>query len=279
MVSTSVRRTAVVPTVDAASSDRVDGAVRAIAEHGAVVVEGLLLADETASLQCEIDRLVADGTATPGSTSFAGHATLRVSNLVPHPTFHRLLIDSRIVAIAEAVLGPDPLLSGSSAARVLPGQAAQTLHTDDGLITLPRPHPTLVLMVLWALTPFTRTNGATRIVPGSHRAASTPRSGTRTRTWSLDVPAGGALLFDGSLWHGAGACEQGERDSVAVQYVAGWCRPQDNLLTGSTAPIIDDLPRPLADLIGRRAYRGTIGTIDGADHRSVGYGGPGPVRQ
>lgn len=277
MVSTSVRRTAVVPTVHPATPGNVDEAVRAIAEHGAIVVEDLLPAEDTESLRREIDRLVSDGTATRGSTEFAGHATQRISNLVPLPAFHRLLVDPRVLAIAEAVLGPDPLLSGSSAARVLPGETAQTLHTDDGLITLPRPHPTLVLMVIWALTPFTRGNGATRIVPGSHLAAGTPRAGTRTRSWSLDVPAGAALVFDGSLWHGAGACEEGERDSVAVQYVAGWCRPQDNLLAGSTAHIVDELPGPLADLIGRRAYRGTIGTIDGADHRSVGYGGPGPV--
>ena len=43
------------------------------------------------------------------------------------------------------------------------------LHRDDDVYPLPRPHAEVVVNTMWALDDFTVENGATRVVPGSHR--------------------------------------------------------------------------------------------------------------
>ena len=41
------------------------------------------------------------------------------------------------------------------------------LHPDDAIYPIPRPHPELVVNIMWPLVDFTEANGATRIIPGS----------------------------------------------------------------------------------------------------------------
>src|SRR5277367_2169807 len=55
-----------------------------------------------------------------------------------------------------AVLVPDP------------GSKAQALHREDQLWNLPSPHPVIEVASMWAITDFTRENGATHLVPGSN---------------------------------------------------------------------------------------------------------------
>jgi ectoine hydroxylase-related dioxygenase (phytanoyl-CoA dioxygenase family) len=45
----------------------------------------------------------------------------------------------------------------------------QHIHTDDVIFSQPRPHPDLYLNVILALSEFTEENGATHVLPGSHR--------------------------------------------------------------------------------------------------------------
>ena len=51
-----------------------------------------------------------------------------------------------------------------------PGADEQWLHRDESVWSdVPRPHPELQLASVIAFVDFTRDNGATRVVPGSHR--------------------------------------------------------------------------------------------------------------
>ena len=51
-----------------------------------------------------------------------------------------------------------------------PGAEAQLLHRDEMVwVHVPRPHPELQLASVIALEDFRAENGATRVVPGSHR--------------------------------------------------------------------------------------------------------------
>jgi ectoine hydroxylase-related dioxygenase (phytanoyl-CoA dioxygenase family) len=49
-----------------------------------------------------------------------------------------------------------------------PGSKAQALHREDQLWNLPSPHPVIEVATMWAITDFTRENGATHLVPGSN---------------------------------------------------------------------------------------------------------------
>ena len=87
------------------------------------------------------------------------------------------------------------------------------LHRDDDLYPVARPHPQLVTNVMWALDDFTVANGATRVVPGSHRGkvAYPFRAGSRFEVdassfdrdsaVALPLKAGDMIIFDSWLLH------------------------------------------------------------------------------
>ena len=68
----------------------------------------------------------------------------------------------------------------------------------------------------------------------------------------------------GSIWHGGGSNEtrDEERYGLSVQYVAGWCRQQQNLMLGTDREIASRYPRRLQELIGYSMYRNVMGHID-----------------
>src|SRR4029453_7997451 len=85
------------------------------------------------------------------------------------------------------------------------GESAQPIHADDQLIDLGKPHRAIICNTMWALTDFTEANGATRLVPASHKADHSPQYGGRYQSVPAEMPAGSVLVWHGSLWHGGGA--------------------------------------------------------------------------
>ncbi|MEM8748638.1 MAG: phytanoyl-CoA dioxygenase family protein, partial [Actinomycetota bacterium] len=91
----------------------------------------------------------------------------------------RLLASSAIVDAVRQIVGPDARLDQASFRCPQPGFGAQKLHADDA----PKldDDPSRVATAIVALVEFTDTNGATRVVPGSHR-----RPDLQRRSGSLD---------------------------------------------------------------------------------------------
>ncbi len=77
------------------------------------------------------------------------------------------------------------------------------MHLDDGCYPLPRPHPPLMVSVMWAIDDFTEVTGATRMVPGSH--LDPDRAFVDVATEPLFMQAGSAGLWDGRTVHVGGA--------------------------------------------------------------------------
>ena len=143
-----------------------------------------------------------------GRSDFEGSKTRRVYALfgktraMDGPAIHPV-----VLAVLDRVLGHYQL-SAPTGIEIGAGEHAQPLHPDDAIYPLPRPHPELVVNVMWPLEDFTEANGATRVVPGSHRwVDEVPTADTPTR--AVEMPAGAALLYLGSLWHGGGANRTG----------------------------------------------------------------------
>jgi len=109
---------------------------------------------------------------------------------------------------------------------------------------------------LWLLDGFTHDNGATRIVPGTHRGTRPidkplAKPGSRhPQQIQLQAPAGSVLVFNGHLWHsGMRNNSTSPRRTLQCSYVAdehrhvGQAVPDDfngvspallRLLTGET---------------------------------------------
>ena len=86
-----------------------------------------------------------------------------------------------VLPVVEHVLDPGCLISSLSSITILPDETAQPIHADDQLLPIPKPHVPTVCNSMWALTDFTDANGATRIVPGSHRYDHSPDYGQPVR--------------------------------------------------------------------------------------------------
>jgi len=78
------------------------------------------------------------------------------------------------------------------------------------------------------LTPFSKENGATVVVPGTHKAKNNPNgdpslSKARPTEMQITAPAGSVLMFDGRLWHKGGVnYSNGRRLFVGVNYGPWW---------------------------------------------------------
>jgi ectoine hydroxylase-related dioxygenase (phytanoyl-CoA dioxygenase family) len=154
-------------------------------------------------------------------------------------------------------------VSSLSSIAIDPGERAQPIHADDQVIPMPKPHVPTVCNTMWALTDFTEANGATRIVPGSHRADAHPVFGEHYDSVAAEMRRGSVLVWHGSLWHGGGANTTGERRvGIAMNYCAGWIRQQENQQLGIPLDVVRGFEPRLKELCGFGIYSGLIGHID-----------------
>jgi len=244
----------------------------AVEERGYAVVTGLLDAGACTALVEEVRRVEREHAVPFGANEFEGFRTRRIFNLISRsPAFRELVLHERMGEIVEAILGDGYLLSGTTSMHLFPGETAQLLHADDGMISLPRPHPATLVTTLWALSPFTAENGGTLVVPGSHRNAGMPRPGERHEAVAVEMPAGSAVVLHGSTWHGGGtnSTADEERYGLSIQFVAGWCRQQQNLMLGTPREVVATYPPRLQELIGYSIYRNVMGHVDRRHPRTL----------
>ncbi|NRA08747.1 MAG: phytanoyl-CoA dioxygenase family protein [Myxococcales bacterium] len=249
----------------AGSSGLAERVTEAVNAEGYAVVTGLLDARGCDALVSEVDRVERDHGIDFGKNDFEGFQTRRIFNLIQRsPRFRELVVDERMLGIIESILGVDFLLSGTTSMHLGPGETPQLLHADDGMITLPRPHIATLLTTLWALSDFEDDNGATRLVPRSHLRPEMPRPGEAHETIAAEMPAGSVLFLHGSTWHGGGANTTSDREryGLSIQFVAGWCRQQQNLMLGTDPELVATYPRRLQELIGYSLYQNVMGHVD-----------------
>jgi len=234
--------------------------------EGYVIITGVLDEARCRALVEEVDRVERSFDIAYGQNEFEGFQTRRIFNLIARgPSFRDLVINETVLDSVEAVLGEGFLLSGTTSMHIGPGETPQLLHADDGMITLPRPHPATMVTTLWALTEFTKDNGATRFIPGSHkRPAIVPSPEEESEVVCAEMPAGSVLVMHASLWHGGGtnSTSDVERYGLSIQYVAGWCRQQQNLMLGTPLDVVASYPRRLQELIGYSMYKNVMGHVN-----------------
>lgn len=133
--------------------------------------------------------------------------TVRLANLVnKDPIFEICFTNPRVLAAINQVLKGYFKLSSLNARAALPGEGLQRLHVDwRGAVA---PGDFYVCNSIWLLDDFTLENGATRVVPGSHRFGKAPQDVMEdprqpyANEQLLTAPAGTVVIFNSHTWHG-----------------------------------------------------------------------------
>jgi ectoine hydroxylase-related dioxygenase (phytanoyl-CoA dioxygenase family) len=244
-------------TVDEAVAAQDRAAVEA---DGYVVLEGLLSADQVEEVRRGITPLL----DRSGRNSFEGKRTQRVySVLAKTRVCDAIAAHPRVLALLDAVLLPNPLLSQLQVINILPGEAAQLEHFDDGVYPLPLPRPPLGAATVLAIDDFTEDNGATVVLPGSHRWDGRGPQPEDVRRPAV-MPAGSCVFFLGTTWHGGGAnTSDRPRLAVTAQYCQPWLRPQEAFTLSTPPELVATLDPDLQRMVGYSIFPPFLGMVDG----------------
>jgi hypothetical protein len=220
-----------------ASPPDLNDAKRQLLTDGWYVVPGALSADEA---DHALERLWAAAEAyrrRGRDTHIAGldpnAANVRVFELLDlDPLFRDLIRAPLALALVEALLGPDILISNFTANIARPGSRSMSLHSDQALVV---PEPWLEpwsINIIWCLTDVRFENGATLFIPESHRVTRLAELGPdpASRLTPFEAPKGAAIALDGRMWHTSGANITADEDRALLfgYYSRAFLRPQDN---------------------------------------------------
>jgi len=240
----------------------VDSYMEAVEENGYVIVDGLLT-----DAQCEEIR----ASVTPllehcGRNTFEGEQTQRLYSVIEKTLALNPLVEHPLVlSLLDRVLDPNYLLSQLQVINILPGEAAQLIHHDDGFYRVPRPRPALGAAVIVPIDPFLPENGATRVLPGSHAWDDhVPTAAEQANAVPATMAPGSMLFFLGTLWHGGSANRtEAPRMCVTAQYCEPWCRQQENFSLSVSRDRARVCSPAVQRLLGYSIHPPFMGFVDG----------------
>lgn len=157
--------------------------------------------------------------------------TDRLSDLVNKgEIFEVFYTHAAVLAAVAYVLDGDLKLSSLNSRAALPGKGYQGLHADWG--TGVGPDGYQVCNSIWLLDDFTTENGATRVVPGTHRSGDIPAHAVvdplapHPDEIQLLAPAGTVVVFNSHLWHGGMTNTTDEPRRAVHAYFTRRAQPQ-----------------------------------------------------
>jgi ectoine hydroxylase-related dioxygenase (phytanoyl-CoA dioxygenase family) len=254
----------------------------AMERDGVAIVEGLLSLDVVDRVNDEVEAAVAaadpnEALFNPIMQQFHGPCTKQVTGVpgISRTFATDVMCNPMLLALCDRVLLPSCARYQLNLGHLLqrgPGADEQWLHRDEAVWSdVPRPHPELQMASVIAFVDFTRENGATRVVPGSHRwpdrwlSPSEQFAGPRPEPEQIayaEMPAGSAVVYSGGTIHAGGSnITDIPRRGAHLSYTLGWLRTEENNYLVVPPAVAATLPRRAQELLGY------------AVHDSIGRGG------
>lgn len=178
----------------------------ALDREGYVIFRDVIGADWLESLRAAFDDGCAKDSSPPVNSVIKESGTRHIDSLVSRgPVFERVYTHPLVLAAVWHVLQIPFRLAQMNGREPLPGYGQQGLHAD--WTARAKGEPYRIVTAIWLLDDFTSENGATRVVPGTHRLLTQPPKSladpaSRHQEQKIIVArAGSVLLFNGHLWH------------------------------------------------------------------------------
>lgn len=241
---------------------------------GCVVIENALPEIDLTKVQHDLQ--VQLDTTKNCQGDFYGYATKRIGRLFSHSSiFQKMAIIPQVLDVMDSFLlkACDKYqINLTQAIAIGPGEGKQILHQDDPMFPFLHPGHEVMLNCMWAVDDFTEENGATVLVPGSHKWP-------RTEALNLDLedlPAhmitkgimkkGSVLIYLGSLFHCGGHNQTNEyRRGAVISYSLGWLRQAENSYLAYNKEELTNMPENLQKLLGYFVHKPNLGSVDGID--------------
>jgi len=229
-------------------------------KHGYVMMEDIICVDACAAIKSELLPLLTH----TGRNAFEGIKTQRLyATLTKTRVCDALAVHPRILALLDQMFMPNYLLSQLQVINIQPGEAAQFVHHDDGFYPLPRPRAPLGAASIFAIDDFTAENGATNIIPESHKWGDRLPTDDDKLVPAV-MPKGSAIFYGGTFWHGGGANNSdADRLAITCQYCEPWVRQQENYTLGTSKDIVREMSPELQSLLGYSILPPYIGMVGG----------------
>ncbi len=199
---------------------------------GYLVLPGLIDAQWRSRLAARVDALGAREGAAAGSEFSQETGNTRLSDLVNKGAeFDGVWTHPVVLAAVAHLLGDEFVLSSLNAREARAGGGHQALHADWGPRAAPD-QPCQVANALWLLDDLVADNGATRVVPGSHRLTGAPADhladpgAPHPAEVLLRAPAGTIVVLNAHCWHGGTVNHSGARRRMLHAYYTVRGNPQ-----------------------------------------------------
>jgi ectoine hydroxylase-related dioxygenase (phytanoyl-CoA dioxygenase family) len=226
----------------------------------------------------------ADRTALREKFERQWEAEARIGRGLPNPTgvhsicnllvkgeiFQKTVLQPVVDELMEYLLGDGFLISAICGLQTVPGSKAQGLHTDQFLFGIPADF-SLVANAFFMIDEFTEANGATRVVPSSHRwspeqvasvyegigVAGDGVGENPAGSIPATAPAGTCMVLEGRLVHGAGKNLSADRTRLAISsyYCRPWLRPFTNAFLSTPDDIMASFSPALRAQLGYATWR------------------------
>jgi hypothetical protein len=236
-------------------------------QDGCVVIEDVLDRGQVAQLAAELGPHFDEAPNCAGD--FYGYATKRLSGLIAKsPMCQGMAIDPAVLGIMDHFLLKGCRayqLNLTQAIRIGGGEPQQLIHRDDLMFNFLHPEFEAMMNTLWEVDDFTAENGATHVVPGSHKWALDRQAQPHEEAQGV-MKAGSVLVWLGSLQHGGGANRTGRpRTGVVHSYSLGWLRQAEPQYLAVPRDIARHLPERLQRLLGYFVHEPNLGSLEGQD--------------
>ena len=241
----------------------------ALDEAGCVVVTDLMEAAALQSITAELAPFMDQAEVSEDDPeAFYPGKTRRVTALLARsPTVTDAMLPHAIsMNLCDRFLLPNGSdgyqLHVTAGLEVGPGAREQILHREeDPFSFFPLPRPNLIVASMWAVSDFRADNGATLLVPGSHRWDA-DRKPAPQEVVAAEMPVGSVLFWLGGTLHGAGAnVSEDWRYGVILTYSVGWVRQEENQYLDLPAERVAELSPEVQRLAGFHMF-GSLGFYD-----------------